>query len=319
MARADTDDVDLIAGGPSCQGFSTHGKRIEDDPRNFLFKEFVRIVGEVRPKYFLMENVKGLLAYSKGYFKNLIEDSFGAIGYRVTASMLCAADYGVPQLRHRVVFLGTRIDNAPLTFPVPTHGPDRRRPYVTVQEAIGDLPLIEGDFERTEWDYVSRPLSAFQRYARAGARGLVTLHQSHALSPQAARIARYVKQGLGLRSVPSHVMPDRFKKMRRISNGNLRKDCTTLYFRLSLDRPSYTITTHYRNVASGPFLHPWEDRPISHREAARFMSFPDRFVFGGAGIPRQIGNAVPPLLAEAVANAVLRMLEHTSDGSTGIR
>ncbi len=113
IAAAGTDKIDLIAGGPSCQGFSTHGKRIKDDDRNFLFQQFVRVVGEVQPKFFVMENVKGLLAYSKGYFKTLIEQSFLRAGYRVAAATLCAADYGVPQMRHRVVFIGTRLDFFP--------------------------------------------------------------------------------------------------------------------------------------------------------------------------------------------------------------
>src|SRR5438477_9465368 len=114
---AGTDDVELIAGGPSCQGFSTHGKRIQDDPRNFLFKHFVRLVDEVRPKMFLMENVKGMLTYSKGHFRKQIEQAFEEIGYRTAFTTICAADFGVPQLRHRCLFIGTRLDEISLSFP----------------------------------------------------------------------------------------------------------------------------------------------------------------------------------------------------------
>ena len=100
-------DIDLIAGGPSCQGFSTHGKRMQDDPRNFLFTHFVRLVAEIRPPMFLMENVKGMLTYGKGAFRRDIEAAFEHIGYRTAFTHILAADYGVPQLRHRVLFIGT--------------------------------------------------------------------------------------------------------------------------------------------------------------------------------------------------------------------
>lgn len=308
---AGTDDVALVAGGPSCQGFSTHGKRIEDDPRNFLFQQFVRVVREVRPRFFMMENVKGLLVYRKGHFRTTIEDAFRRIGYNVVSTTLCAADYGVPQLRHRVFFLGTRLD-VPLSFPQPTHGSAESlfspRPHVTVEEAISDLPLMHGEFRRSEWHYASEPSSPFQVYARSGTGDIVSLHQANGLSEQAREIAKHVQQGQGLRSVPVSDLPARFRRMRTISNGELRKDCTTLYHRLSPSMPAYTITCYYRNVASGPFLHPYEDRSLSHREAARFMSFPDCYQFAGASVPRQIGNAVPPLLARAVGLQILRLL-----------
>lgn len=305
-----SDDIDLIAGGPSCQGFSTHGKRIQDDPRNFLFKHFVRLVDEVQPKMFLMENVRGMLTYSKGYFKQQIEEAFAEIGYRTSFAQVCAADYGVPQLRHRVLFIGTRSDDIELAFPRPTHGDGKigLKPYVTVEEALGDIPLMGGDFKSEVRNYASEPKSDFQRYARRGSDNALTMHIASSLSEQAQRIARHVKQGKGLRSVPLDVMPDRFKKMRTIGNGALRSDCTTLYHRLDPTRPSYTITCYYRNVASGPFLHPWEDRSLSHREAARLMSFPDHYKFAGSNFTRQIGNAVPVLMAKAIGSEILRSL-----------
>ncbi len=278
IAAAGGEEIDLIAGGPSCQGYSTHGKRIEDDPRNFLFKQFVRLVRETRPKFFLMENVKGLLTYSGGYFKTLIEESFASAGYDVITKVVCAADYGVPQLRHRIVFLGTRT-GVPLSFPEPTHGPadslfDDLEPYVTVGEALGDLPLLKRNYVKDEWEYLSAPSTDFQRYARKGIRSkTTTLHQAKPLSPMSSEIAALVKEGEGLRSIDPELLPGRFGKMRRIKDGSLRKDCTTLYFRISRKKPAYTITCHFRNVASGPFLHPVEDRCLTYREAARLMSF----------------------------------------------
>ncbi len=311
-------EIDLIAGGPSCQGFSTHGKRLEDDPRNFLFREFVRIVREVQPKFFVMENVRGMLTYGRGAFRRDIENAFRRAGYRVTSGVVCAADFGVPQLRHRILFVGTRLDVEP-TLPAPTHSAENDaelfplQRHVSVEEAIGDLPRMNGMFERDEWEYAMPPQSDFQRYVRKALdlNSVVTLHQANGLSPQAREIAALVQQGQGLRSVPVSQLPERFRRMRTISTGELRKDCTTLYHRLDPHRPSYTITTYFRNIASGPFLHPWENRSLSIREAARLQSFPDKYRFVGASIPRQIGNAVPVLMARAIGECVLSALDQT--------
>lgn len=306
-------EIDLMSGGPSCQGYSTHGKRDEEDPRNFLFEHFVRLVGEVKPKWVLMENVPGLLTYRGGHFKRLIENAFKSVGYRVDAKVLVAADYGVPQLRRRIIFLATRLD-VPITFPEPTHGEpgeslfeDGLLPYVTVEEAIGDLPLMKGNLESDDWGYLSAPTCDYQRYVRGRCKKL-TMHRANGISPQASKVVGFIKEGQGLRSVPVEHLPDRFKKMRRISNGSLRSDCTTLYYRLDRKRPAYTITCYFRNVASGPFLHPLEDRSLSFREAARLMSFRDTYEFRGPGLPRQIGNAVPPLLAKAIGEHLLDLL-----------
>jgi DNA (cytosine-5)-methyltransferase 1 len=317
MRLAGSDEIDLIAGGPSCQGFSTHGKRIQDDPRNFLFKHFVRLVDEVRPKMFLMENVRGMLTYSKGYFKKQIEKAFEEIGYRTAFTTICAADFGVPQLRHRVLFIGTRLDEVKLLFPKPTHGDAKLglKPYLTVTDAFGDLPTIKSDYKNNDRKYASAPKNAFQKYVRESACDRLTMHVSNRLSEQAQRIADFVGQGEGLRAVPVMHLPDRFKKMRTISNGALRHDCTTLYHRLDPNRPSYTITCYYRNVASGPFLHPWEDRSLSHREAARLMSFPDRYQFEGTNFTRQIGNAVPVLMAKAIGKEIVKSLRDAEQRS----
>jgi DNA (cytosine-5)-methyltransferase 1 len=307
MALAGRRDIDLIAGGPSCQGFSTHGKRLEDDPRNFLFKHFVRLVDEVRPKMLLMENVKGMLTYGKGAFRKQIEAAFEAIGYRTEFAPVVAADYGVPQLRNRVLFIGTRIDGIQLSFPARTHGKGGL-PHVTVGEALGDLPPIGLDYLNQARSYASAPTNAYQAYCRDGAPNVLSLHVGRPLSPQASALAAHIGPGEGLRAAPVEALPDRFKLMRTISNGQLRRDCTTLYHRLSPSRPAYTITCNYKNVASGPFLHPVEDRSLSHREAARLMSFPDSYRFSGSAIPRQIGNAVPPLMARAIGAHLIGLL-----------
>jgi DNA (cytosine-5)-methyltransferase 1 len=184
---------------------------------------------------------------------------------------------------------------------------------VTVGEALGDLPLLGRNFVRDEWEYVSDPSNDFQRYARDGVRSrTTTLHQARPLSPMSSEIVALVKEGDGLRSIPPELLPDRFRKMRRIKDGSLRKDCTTLYFRIARNKPAYTITCHFRNVASGPFVHPVEDRCLTYREAARLMSFQDSYQFEGAMRARQIGNAVPPLLGRAFGTHLVRLLRRTA-------
>jgi DNA (cytosine-5)-methyltransferase 1 len=301
-------ELDLLAGGPSCQGFSTHGKRDSDDPRNFLFEHYLRIAQALRPKWIVIENVQGMLTYNKGYFRDEILSKLTAMGYHADAKVLCAADYGIPQLRRRIFFMATRT-NSEITFPPPTHsatGIGKLKPYVTVGEALFDLPPVSFSDE-IQPTYTAQPRTNFQKYLRKGSKAL-TMHIARPLSAQAASIAKHVVEGYGLRSVPHEALPDRFKKMRTISTGELRKDCTTLYHRLSRTRPSYTITCNFKNIASGPFLHPLEDRSLSYREAARLMTFPDSYEFVGVGIPRQIGNAVPPLLAKAVGEHIQELL-----------
>lgn len=314
LAEAGVDEIDLLAGGPSCQGFSTHGKRLADDPRNFLYEEFLRIVEDLRPATVLMENVKGLLIARKGAYRQELTDRLAAMGYRVTAGVLLAANFGVPQLRERVVFLATRVGND-LALPRQTHSAtptvtstcDALLPHVTVAEAIGDLPLI-GDNHRVEpFSYATHAQTAYQAIMRDDSAELWN-HLSRPLSPLARSVVTKLGPGQGLRALAPEDLPERFKKMRRISTGELRRDCTTLYHRLAPDRPSYTITCYFTNVSAGAFTHPTEDRAITAREAARLQSFPDSYRFVGASIPRQIGNAVPPLLAEAVGTALLSHL-----------
>lgn len=299
-------EVELLVGGPSCQGFSTHGKRVADDPRNFLYVHFMRFVEKLRPEWVLMENVTGLLRYNRGAFRDSIIADFQRLGYVVSFAQLQAADYGVPQVRKRVFFVANR-KGIPFFFPEPSHVPPERladevsalRPYVTVADAIGDLPPIGlgCDEKGAPGDYSARPFSELQSWARGGSDGL-TLHFGAPAPPEnLERIRRIPPRGDWL-DIPAELLPERMKSI-------LPKDCTTLYYRLPWDRPAYTITTVYRNVSSGAFTHPDEDRAITHREAARLQSFPDTYRFSATSLSRQIGNAVPPVLAEALGSAVL--------------
>lgn len=314
LRAAGVSHVDLLAGGPSCQGFSTHGKRLVDDPRNFLYKEFLRLVEELQPTTVLMENVKGLVISGKGIFKKQVVDSFESLGYNVDGRLLHAVDYGVPQRRERVIFMASRLGST-IKFPDATHGPrdsiavrgNQLLPHVTVEEAIGDLPQINLDSQREPLRQTHRNLSPYQEAMRSGALQ-VWNHVSRPVSELAMSIISQVGPGEGLRSIPADKLPARFHKMRRISTGELRRDCTTLYHRLAPDAPAYTITCNFKNVSSGAFTHPFENRALTAREAARLQSFPDTFRFYGSGIPRQIGNAVPPILGRIMGEAVLEHL-----------
>lgn len=313
LTEAGVHQVDLLAGGPSCQGFSTHGKRIADDPRNFLYVEFMRLVREIKPTTVLIENVKGLLSTGNGAYRREIFGSFKEMGYSIEARVLHAADFGVPQRRHRVFFVASMLGTIPL--PEPTHAaPSDARvlsgellPWVSVSDAISDLPDVGISSTGESMIYEAEPDTEYQRRMRRGSE-LVWNHHARPLSTLAASIVKHVAPGKGLRSLSMDQLPDRFKTMRRIASGELRKDCTTLYHRLAWDEPSYTITCNFRNVSSGAFTHPALDRSITPREAARLQSFPDSFVFEGSAVPRQIGNAVPPILGRAVGGKVIEHL-----------
>lgn len=318
--------VDVIVGGPSCQGFSTSGGlsrrdgRDVDDPRNRLVLDYLRLVDTVRPSWVAFENVPGLLLYHQGRVAIDIVRAFKEIGYTVLPMILLAADYGVPQLRRRLVFIGNRT-GAPSVFPQPTHGDPElwagyslpfahlsrighgksngTLPHVTFAEACGDLPEI-GEGETIDGErYGTRAQSAYQQEMRQGSRK-VYQHIAFDLCKADRLAARTLKPGQNWRNLPLNMLPPRFSKIRPY-------DATTLLRRLEADRPAYTITTKFNEATTGAFIHPCHPRTLSVREAARLQSFPDDFIFQGSPVQmrRQIGNAVPPLMARAVAEAIL--------------
>lgn len=309
--------IDILIGGPSCQGFSTHGKRVADDPRNFLYQNFMRFVEQANPKWVLMENVTGLLRYNNGEFRDNILEDFKRLGFSVSFAQLQASDYGVPQVRKRVFFVANRL-NIPFFFPKPTHRnpllesssaqkdifgdvvkTDTRPPYVTLREAIGDLPIIGlgSTSEDSPSEYAYGPSCGYQRGIR-GKTKVLTQHYGKELPPENLKRVKHIPKGGDWLDIPKRLLPERFKNI-------LKKDATTLFFRLRWDRPAYTITTVYRNVSSGPFTHPDEDRALTHREAMRIQSFPDYYKFSNSLVSRQVGNAVPPILAEQIGLSIL--------------
>lgn len=324
LEAAGVDEVDVILGGPSCQGFSTQGRRgrwaSEDDLRNLLYREFARIVGELQPQWFLMENVPGLLYWNRGEFGLRVFKAFAEHGYKVWHKLVLAADYGVPQLRKRLIIVGTRT-GLPFEFPKQTHMGayrrdaielwERRRredfphlsPHVSLWDAISDLPRL-GETEGSESArYGGAAASDYQKEMRKGASWLYD-HQAPVLGQVHLDLIKHVREGQTWREIPEELLPPRFAKIRRT-------DGTNLFARPDRNRPSYTIITQFNNVTTGAYTHPIENRAFSAREGARIQSFPDRYRFYGSMTSkyRQIGNAVPPHLAEVMARAMLRAME----------
>lgn len=270
--------ADVIIGGPPCQGFSNLGAHIPDDPRNQLWRHYVRAVAQVNPLVFVVENVPPLLNSEEG--QELIRET-RALGYQVEGRILNAADYGAPQVRKRTIIIGSRIGK--VIFPEQTHVDPKKRDlhaahlynWTTVRQVISDLP-----FKPTEY----------------------SLHFGRNPTPKSIERYRHIPPGGNRWNLPPDLMPDCWK--RKTEGG------TDLFGRLRWDEPSVTIRTEFFKPEKGRYLHPEADRPITHREAARLQCFPDEFVFKGSkiAIAKQIGNAVPIKLAHAIASAVRKMI-----------
>ena len=323
LSMSSFSEVDVVIGGPSCQGFSTQGRRgswaSDDDPRNLLYREFARVVGELRPEWFVMENVPGLLYFNNGAFGRRIFSLFERIGYTTQHKLLLAADYGVPQLRKRLIIVGTRTGQN-MAWPEQSHMGAVRRDaidlwehkrlnyfphlarHVSLWDAISDLPPIKAGGGREEARYRKRPESEYQKLMRGNSTTL-TDHQTFPLPDVHRELIEHVREGQTWREIPEHLLPERFQKIRRT-------DSTNLFARPDRTRPSYTIITQFGNVTTGAYTHPTQDRAFSAREGARIQSFPDHYRFHGnlTSKYRQIGNAVPPLMAQAIARQLLAVI-----------
>jgi DNA (cytosine-5)-methyltransferase 1 len=267
-----------IVGGPPCQGFSTVGKRLRHDPRNMLVTEFHRIVGSLRPQGFMIENVLGLKDMR---FESGVISLFAELGYRVAFHVVRAADFGVPQLRRRVVFVGHR-EWGYLSRPKPVLGGDE---YVTVWDAIGDLPPLGPGETATEYDRA--PETDYQRVLRRGSDGI----QGHTVSRHPSHLVKaisFIPDGGNRRSIPDEYQP--------------RSGFHNSYSRLSSRHPAVAVTSNMGKPSATRCIHPVQHRGLTAREGARLQGFPDRFHFAGGVTSQrlQIANAVPPLLAEAL-------------------
>jgi len=274
--------VDVIIGGPPCQGFSVAGKRIVEDKRNELYKAFVRIVKDLSPEIFVMENVPNILTIGDGIIKEAILKDFSRLGYNVSYKVLTASDYGTPQNRRRAFFVGTKENIDAFEFPSPT-----TLKKVTTEEALSDLPensLKDGSA------YPNPPLSKFQTKIRQGSSGVYN-HQITEHNPETKRIIAMVPDGGNYKDLPK-------------SMWDIRK-VHIAWTRMNSQKPCFTIDTGHRHH----FHYKWNRIPTA-RESARIQSFPDDFIFlcSRTSQFKQIGNAVPPMMAYAVANKVKELL-----------
>lgn len=278
--------VDVIIGGPPCQGFSQKGQRKTiNDERNFLFKYFVAVVDFARPRYFVMENVPNLLTAENGFFKEEIIELFEGLGYTLSTDTLNAADYGVPQNRRRAVIIGKQGESA-IAMPKPL---DYK---VTIWDAISDLAYLNSG-EGVECDsYRYPPQSEYQRMMREGSDNLYN-HKATKHSDLAIERLKMIPPNKGKEVLPKEHLT------KSIYSGT--------WTRMVKDEISVTITTRFDTPSSGKFTHPFLHRAITVREAARIQSFPDTFHFTGTkgSQMKQVGNAVPPLLAKAIATVVM--------------
>lgn len=284
--------IDIVVGGPPCQSYSTLGKRQMDDRAN-LFMQYKRILSIIKPKAFVFENVTGILSMDGGkLFKN-VQRGFAELGYELKYQVLNALDYGVPQVRERVILVGFLGENK-FEYPVPTHG-DGKLPYVTLREAIGDLPVIGSGGSNNS--YMTEPTNDFLRFVRKDGATVATEHSAPKNGAHLIKIMQTLKDGQSKDDLPEDIRP-------KSGYGNT-------YAKLWWDRPSTTITRNFACPSSSRCIHPRDSRAMSIREGARLQSFPDDYQFYGAdGMKRlEIGNAVPPLLSVAIAKQMLQAME----------
>jgi len=276
--------VSVLFGGPPCQGFSTSNQRTrsQENPSNWLFKEFVRIVRFWVPDWVVFENVRGIVETENGLFHDSLVHELSEAGYTCSCAVLCASNFGVPQVRSRFFLIASR-HGISVDMPKPT----THRP-VSVRQAIADLPSLPNGADQ---DYLIYPCNARSNYAKsmrnghAGCNGHIVTNNA----PQVLERYRHIPQGGNWEDIPEALM----------ANYADRTRCHTgIYRRLREDQPSVVLGNYRKNM----LVHPWEDRGLSVREAARLQSFPDPYEFRGSiGFQQQqVGNAVPPLLARSV-------------------
>jgi len=290
-------DIDLLIGGPPCQAFSTVGKRLTNDPRGELFQEYYRVLKELNPKSFLFENVRGLLSIEKGKLLKRIISLFKSLGYRVQYQVLNSADYGVPQVRKRVIIVGTKLDKD-FKYPQRTHSnlDSDLKPYLTISEAISDLPFIKSNQE--SFKYYSKAQNEFQKLMRKNAPKKLMEHKAPKNNNRLVRLMESLPDGGSPKDAPKKLRP--------------KSGFSNAYCRLWWDRPSTTITRNLSIPSSSRCIHPKAPRPLTTREGARIQCFPDDYIFYGSKSSKnlQIGNAVPTFLSIALKNS---MKEHLTD------
>lgn len=282
----------VVFGGPPCQGFSTSNQRTRsvNNEQNWLFREFFRVIEMYSPDWVIFENVKGIFETDSGRFVNRVKECFDEMGYNCSDSILRADDFGVPQKRSRYFIVASKSSHR-FSFPNPSTDTP-----VSVAEAIGDLPSLENGASKC---YLKYDKPAFSSYANLMRRGLSGCNNHLVTRNNSNVIKRYshIPQGGNWADIPDELMGNYKDKLR----------CHTgIYRRLESDKPSVVIGNYRKNM----LIHPYQNRGLSVREAARLQSFPDDFNFSGSiGFQQQqVGNAVPPLLSKAIFESVLSQI-----------
>lgn len=288
--RCKTIGINMIIGGPPCQGFSLKGKKLGlKDPRNYLFVQYLEIVQELEPDVFVIENVKALLSTSAGWFKDQILCKIKEMGYYVNYGVLNAMYYGVPQSRERAIFICSKAKKIPLPKAF-------KRPFVTVRDAISDLSYLESAEGSFEQEYRMEPKSEYQKLMRKDSVKLYN-HKASKHKQIALDKLKLIPPEKGREYLPENMLgKQKFK---------------STWGRLVWDKVSPTIDTRFDAASNGKNNHPYLNQAITPREAARLQSFDDQFIFYGSKfyIRQQIGNAVPPLLAKAIADQIYSTLK----------
>lgn len=277
--------IDVIIGGPPCQGMSLSGPRKFDDPRNKLYLSYIRLVEEIQPKAFVIENVPGLVSLFDGQIKDSIIEKFIAMEYIVEYKIMCSADYGVPQSRKRVVFVGRKKG----VFEYPRIN----KAVVTCSMALSDLPSLEHTLGDEVAEYAASPSNDYQRLMRKNSDKVLN-HVAASHSEKVTSIISLVPDGGNYKD-----LPEEFRSTRNFH---------VAWTRFASNKPAPTIDTGHRH-----HFHYKYNRVPTVRECARLQSFPDDFKFLGNKTQqfRQVGNAVPPLMAQAIAEQVRKMLEES--------
>ena len=274
----------VLFGGPPCQGYSRSNKRTrtKQNPNNWLFEEFARIAKLWRPDWIILENVEGVLGTEKGLFLDQIYTKFSRLGYSINYKILNALHYGVPQRRERLFVVGS-LHGAQFYFPEPSI-----KKVITTGEALEDLPILENGHNISEMKYKFLAKAGFSKRMR----GSLKVVKNNLVSKNADYVIeryKHIPEGGNWQNIPLNLM-DTYFDASRCHSG--------IYHRLDSNKPSVVIGNYRKSM----LIHPWENRGLSVREAARLQSFPDWFEFSGmlGDQQQQVGNAVPPLLAEAI-------------------
>lgn len=282
--------IDVIIGGPPCQGYSQKGsRRTINDERNFLFKYFVKVVELVSPIYFVMENVPNLLTSENGYFRKELTDLFEKLGYSLAMDIVDASNYGVPQRRRRAIIIGKK-GPKPIDFVLE----DSEK--VTIWDAISDLAFLESGEGCDKQEYLFPAETEYQEEMRQNSLNLFN-HRATNHSKIALERLRLIPENSGKDSLPKEHLT------KSIYSGT--------WERMKRNEQAVTITTRFDTPSSGKFTHPFLHRAITVREAARLQSFPDDFIFYGTKTSqmKQVGNAVPPKLSKKIAELIRKDME----------